>query len=88
MSPEDAPEVEEVGQLSAAHLRAYTAQVDKDTVVLVIEDGELEVTINSEFGRPELAALGMERLASAAMMHAELLRRQAAERAAVGDSGV
>ena len=64
-----------VASLAAQHLRAYTATRDGETV-FVIGDDEIEFEVSDEMGSPERAILALERLASAALGHAELIRRR------------
>jgi hypothetical protein len=67
--------------LSASKLRAYSRKNDQDEApVFVIYDGEVRVEISHEFGKshPELAAMGLRRVATAALAHAELIEHQAA----------
>jgi hypothetical protein len=66
-------EPEIVATLTARELRAAVENRDGEDV-LVIHDGELGIEVSAAFGTPELAALGLERVATAAVQAAAMLR--------------
>lgn len=79
--PADEPaseEPQEIATLSAQHLLAFTRQSAVDAEPeLVVHDGESEFLVNHEFGRVELAIMGLKRLGDAAYAHAHLLEQRA-----------
>lgn len=68
----EAPDV--IGDLGAAHLRAWVAP-GEDRPELRIGDEDSTAVIDAEFGSVEQVILGVERLISAAQEYRDLLLR-------------